>query len=402
VDPDGTVWVRTVDGEVQVGQFQAGSPDEALAYYARKYTALETEVLLLEKRLLSGADVHLDEAAATIGRIGEALEPPQVVGDIDGLRIRVRALTPALEARRAKDRADKAKAREAAKAARETIVAEAESLAESTSWKTSGDRLRALLDEWKAAPRVDRGTEQAMWKRFSAARNSFDRRRRAHFAKLSTEQAEAKATKQAIVKEAEALSDSTDWGPTAAEYRRLMDRWKAAGRASRHDDDALWARFRAAQDVFFTARSATFDARDAGQAENLKAKQALADEAEELLPVGDLPSTKATLRGIQERWEKIGHVPRGDKERVENRLRRVEQAVRDAEDSKWKRTNPEAKARAEATIAQLDEVIAKLEKQLETASASGDASKIAAATEALDARQAWLTEARRALEEFSE
>lgn len=401
VDPDGTVWVRAIDGEVQVGQFQAGSPDEALAYYARKYTALETEVALLEKRLISGADVHLDDAAATVTRIWALLETPQVVGDIDGLRIRVNALTPALEARRAKDREDKARGREAAKAAREAIVAEAEALVESTSWKSSGDRLRVLLDEWKGAPRVDRGTEQAMWKRFSAARNAFDRRRRAHFAKLSTEQAEAKATKQAIVKEAEALSGSTEWGPTAAEYRRLMDRWKATGRASRSDDDALWTRFRSAQDVFFSARSATFDARDAGQADNLKAKQALADEADELLPVGDLASAKAALRSIQERWEKVGHVPRTDKERVESRLRRVEQAVRDAEDRKWKRTNPEARARAEATIEQLNEVIAKLEKQLAAANAAGDAAKITAATEGLEARQAWLAEAQRALEEFS-
>ena len=181
------------------------------------------------------------------------------MGDIDGLRARVAALAPALEARRAEARAAKTRARDAAKAAREAIVVEAEGLAESTSWKSSGDRLRTLLDEWKVAPRVDRGTEQALWKRFSAARNSFDRRRRAHFARLSGEQAEAKATKTAIVKEAEALSTSTDWAPTATAFRGLMDRWKAAGRASRSDDDALWTRFREAQDTFFTARSAAFD-----------------------------------------------------------------------------------------------------------------------------------------------
>ncbi len=401
VDADGTVWVRTAGGDVHVGQFQAGSPDEALTYFARKYATLETEVSLLEQRLASGADVGIDEAAATIARIDASLETPQVVGDIDGLRVRVAALTPALQARKAAARAEKAKAREAAKAAREAIVVQAEALADSTSWKSSGDRLRTLLDEWKAAPRVDRGTEQAMWKRFSAARNAFDRRRRAHFAKLTSEQGEAKTAKTALVKEAEALSASTDWAATAAEYRRLMDRWKQAGRAARSDDDALWARFRSAQDTFFTARSAAFSERDAGQAENLKAKTALASEAEGLLPLGDLGTAKAALRDIHERWEKVGHVPRSDKERVEGRLRRVEQAVREAEEGRWRRSNPEARARAEASIEQLTTTIAKLDKELARAEAAGDERAATEARESLEARRSWLTEAEKALAEFS-
>jgi Domain of Unknown Function (DUF349) len=401
VDADGTVWVRTAGGDVHVGQFQAGSPDEALTYFARKYATLETEVSLLEQRLASGADVGIEEAAATIARIDASLETPQVVGDVDGLRVRVAGLTPALQARKAAARAEKAKAREEAKAAREAIVVQAEALADSTSWKSSGDRLRSLLDEWKAAPRVDRATEQAMWKRFSAARNSFDRRRRAHFAKLTSEQGEAKATKTALVKEAEALSASTDWAATAAEYRRLMDRWKQAGRAARSDDDALWARFRSAQDIFFTARSAAFSERDAGQAENLKAKTALAAEAEALLPLGDLGTAKTTLRDIHERWEKVGHVPRADKERVEGRLRRVEQAVREAEEGRWRRSNPEARARAEASIEQLTTTIAKLDKELARADAAGDERAAAEAREALEARHSWLTEAEKALAEFS-
>ena len=132
-----------------------------------------------------------------------------------------------------------------------------------------------------------------------------------------------------------------------------MTEWKEAGRAGRSDDDALWARFRGAQDAFFAARNEASSERDAGQSENLKAKQALAAEAEALLPVQDLGAAKAALRSIQDRWEAIGHVPRADRDKVENRLRAVEQAVRSAEESRWRRTNPEAKARAEDTVEQL-------------------------------------------------
>jgi Domain of Unknown Function (DUF349) len=400
VEPDGTVWVRTVAGEVRVGQFQAGDIEQALAYFARKYATLEVEVEVLEQRLAAGADVAIDDAQTSIERLRTALLEPQVVGDIDGLRSRIERLGPVLEGRRAAARAHRSALREAARAERERIVAEAEGLAESTSWKVSGDRLKTLLDEWKAAAHVDRGVEQALWKRFSAARNSFDRRRRAYFAKLSTEQDEAKAVKEALVAEAEALADSTDWAATAGEMRRLMDRWKAAGRAGRVADDHLWQAFRSAQDKFYEARSAALAERDADLSVNLAAKEALATEAERLVPVGDLASAKSGLRDIQERWEKVGHVPRGVRDRIEGRLRRVEQAVREAEEARWRRSNPEARARAQATVDQLEAAIAKLERQASAASATGDDRALRMARESIDARRAWLVEAERALTEF--
>ena len=288
VEADGTVFVRTSSGEVRVGQYQAGDLDQALTYFARKYRTLEVEVEVLEKRLASGADVSIDDAQASVERLKAALVEPQVVGDIDGLRARVDRLGPLLEARRQSVRAQKTALREAAKAERERIVSEAEALAESTSWKSSGDRLKALLEEWKAAPHVDRGVEQTMWKRFSAARNSFDRHRRAHFAKLATEQDAAKETKEGLVAEATKLADSTDWTNTANEMRKLMDRWKTAGRAGRAADDHLWQEFRSAQDKFYEARSASMAERDADLSNNLVAKEALATEAERIVPVGDL------------------------------------------------------------------------------------------------------------------
>jgi hypothetical protein len=401
VEPDGTVWVRTSSGEVRVGQYQAGDVSQALAYYVRKYQTLEVEVEVLEQRLAAGADVSVDDAQAGLDRLSAALAEPQVVGDIEGLQGRVDRLRPALEARRAAARAHKSALREAAKAERERIVAEAEGLAESTSWKSSGDRLKALLEEWKAAPHVDRNVEQALWKRFSAARNAFDRRRRAHFAKLSSEQDEAKLQKEALVAEARQLSESTDWAATAAEMRRLMDRWKAAGRAGRSADEHLWQEFRAAQDRFYEARSAALAEREADLTDNLTAKEALATEAERLLPVGDLPSAKAALRDIQERWEKIGHVPRADRERVEGRLRRVEQAVREVEETRWRRSNPEARARAQETVEQLEAAIAKLEREVSAAAAAGDERGVTRAQESIDARRMWLVEAERALAEFS-
>jgi hypothetical protein len=400
VDVDGTVYVRDGDGERPVGSFQAGSPEEALAYYGRKYDALVLEVDLFQRRLAM-PEVSAEEAAATLRRLRESLASPSAVGDLAGLRARLDALAPLVDERRQQARAARDEARASARAVRERIVEEAESLAGSTQWKVAGDRLRALLEEWKAAPHVDRPTEQALWRRFGAARNSFDRRRRQHFAQLSAQRGEVKAVKEQLVREAEELATSTDWGPTAARLRELMDRWKAAGPLARSDEDALWRRFRAAQDAFYAARSAAFAERDAGLSGNLRAKEALLVEAEAILPVTDVAAAKSALRSVQERWEAAGHVPRADKDRVEGRLRRVEEAVRRADETRWRRTNPEGRARAQAAVEQLSTAIARLETDRDQALARGDERAVRDAEQALEARRSWLEGAESALAEFT-
>jgi len=400
VDDDGTVYVRTSDGEIPVGSFQAGSHDEALAYFSRKFEAIAVEVELLERRV-SLPEVAPEESLSTLKRLREALVTPASVGDFDGLRARLDRLGPIIDARRAKARAARDAARAQAKAQRERIVADAEALAASVQWKAAGERLRELLEEWKAAPHVDRATEQAMWKRFGAARNSFDRRRRQHFAQLSATQAVIKTAKQKMISEAEELSTSTEWGPTAARLRELMDEWKAAGRVGRAEEEALWQRFRAAQDAFYAARTAVFNQREAGLASNLATKEALLVEAEALLPVTDVAAAKTALRGIEERWEAAGQVPRADLDKVEGRLRRVTEAIRKSEDTRWKRTNPEGMARAQAAVDQLQSVIAKLEVDLAKARERGDAKAATAAQESIQARRTWLAGAEAALAEFS-
>ncbi|MGN6243441.1 MAG: DUF349 domain-containing protein [Motilibacteraceae bacterium] len=400
VDETGAVWVRTSAGERSVGSYPGATPEEALAYFGRKYDELAGQVSLLEQRV-RGTDLPAKEATGLIDKLRAAVTEAHAVGDLDGLAARLDALRPIVAARQAEQDTARSKAREAARERKEAIVAEAEQLAESTQWKSTGERLRALLDEWKAAPRLDRKTDDELWKRFSAARNGFDKKRRHHFATLDAQRDEAKASKEAIVAEAEELSTSTEWGATASRYRDLMTRWKAAGRAGKSEEEALWQRFRAAQDVFFAARSATFAERDGEQAENLKAKEALVVEAEALLPVSDLRAARAALRGIHERWEAIGHVPRDARPRIEGRLRAVEDAVRHAEEAEWRRTNPEARARAEATVAQLEDSIAKLERDRDTARAAGQDRKAADAEAAIEARRSWLAEAQKTLAEFT-
>ncbi len=399
VDANGDVFLRTANGERHIGSWQVGEPQQALAFFGRKYDDLVVQIDLLEQRLQSGAAAPEDTQAG-VRKLRDALAEPHAIGDIDALGKRLDALEEQVAERRAERRAARAKALEEARQRKAQIAGEAESVAAGDDWRHGADRLRALLDEWKSLPRLDRATDDSLWRRFSTARTHYTRRRKAHFAELAARRDEARAIKEEILAEAEELATSTDWGPTARRYRELMARWKAAGPAPKAVDDALWKRFRAAQDTFFGARSETFAQRDSEQQANLQTKQALLAEAEALLPVTDWKAARASLRSIQERWEAAGHVPRDAMRSIESRLRRVEDAVRAAEQAEWQRTNPEARARAEATVAQLRESIAQLEADAATAREAGNDRKATEAEEALRARRSWLEQAERALAEF--
>ncbi|MFD7711711.1 DUF349 domain-containing protein [Streptomyces sp. NPDC059785] len=399
VDETGTVYVRTADGEQVVGSWQAGSPEEALAYFERKYEGLVVEIGLLEKRVKT-TDLSAKDAQTAIGHLREQVDAHHAVGDLDALRTRLDKLVETVDARREERKAQRARQSDEARHAKEALVTEAEELAQSDQWRAAGERLRALVDTWKGLPRLDRKSDDELWHRFSHARSAFSKRRKAHFASLDAQREEARKAKEKLVAEAEALSGSTDWGPTAARYRELMTDWKAAGRAQREHEDDLWNRFRGAQDVFFAARSSVFAERDAEQAENLKLKEELAEEAERLVPVQDLKTARAAFRSINERWEAIGHVPRDARPKVEGRMHAVERALQESEDAEWRRTNPEARARAEGLTGQLQAAVDKLRGQIDAARAQGNASKADKLQSELDGRQALLDQALKGLQEF--
>jgi Domain of Unknown Function (DUF349). len=403
VDSEGNVWLRSDEGERCVGQYAAGgSKEDALAFYVRRYLELAAQVALLESRI---EHISPDEAAQSLTKLEEQLVEPAAVGDIQELRTRTAVLKERIAQRRKEVMREREAARQAAIAERTALIERAEAIAggdpATIHWRNSREELAQIFESWKAAQRngvrIDRPTEEALWQRYSKARSQFDKMRRQHFAALEAERSDVIARKSALIARAEALMHSTDWSATAREYRELMDEWRAAGRASRKDDDKLWARFRAAQQTFFDARAAHFAQRDAEFEENLKAKLELLKEAEQILPVRDLEAARNALHSIQDRWEEIGMVPRAEVSHVEGRLRRVEDAVREAEAEKWRKSDPQKKQRSSGMAAQLEQLIAELNGQIEEATAAGDEAKVAELNEALEARKAWLAQVQKDL-----
>lgn len=394
VDETGTVFVREESGERAVGQYPDGTPEEALAYFERKFVDLAGQVTLLEQRAKRGAPAS--DIAKAVASISANVEGANAVGDLAALKARLEKLGGAVSELTEQQSAETKAAIDAAIAERTQIVEEAEKLAAGdpakTQWKQATATLDALFARWQAhqhdAPRLPKAEANELWKRFRAARTTIEQHRKAFFAELDSAHKDVRSRKQALIDQAEALASKGADGIPA--YRKLLDEWKLAGRAGKKQDDALWARFKAAGDVLYSAKSEVDAVENEEFSENLAQKQALLAEAEPILAETDRLKARAALSGIQRRWDEIGRVPREQVKVIEDRLRKIENHVRVLDEDHWKRNNPETKARAEGLAGQLEDAIAKLEATIAAATASGDAKAAAAASEELETKRAWL------------
>jgi hypothetical protein len=391
VDEDGTVFVREPDGERAVGQYPDSTPEEALAYFQRKFDDLEGQVTLLEARIHRGSASA--NVADNVAALQDQLKEPAAVGDLNSLRERVRKLSSEAEEFAEQQKAEREAAKKEALAEREAIVEEAEQLAaqqeDQIRWKETGQALEQLFHKWQTSqrqrPSIPKSQADELWKRFRNARQSFDASRRQHFARMDANNKEVKQRKERIIQQAEALAPKGSGG--IPEYRRLLEDWKAAGRASRKVDDQLWKRFKSAGDVLYGAKAEEQAVVDEQYRENLTKKEALLAEAETLLNSTDHKKAREQLTEYQLRWDEIGRVPRDSLREVENRMRAVENHVKQLENEHWRATDPETKARSEGLRGQLEDSIAELEQEVQQA---GSDSARQQAEEKLKTQRSWL------------
>jgi hypothetical protein len=407
VGEDGTVYVITPEGDKAVGSYPGKTAEEALAYFVRKFEAIASEIVLLAARVTSGAMVPSD-ANIAVNRLRQQIKELNGVGDLAALAVSLEQIPPliegnrgAYEAKKAAENALKAAHRQEILDAKEKIVAEAESLAPSDSWKGTGDRLKVILEDWKAAPRLDKKSDAELWKRFSSARNKFDKRRRTHFAALEAIQEKVANAKAELVTEAEQLATSTHWVPTAKRFKVLMDQWKATGRGKKSDDAKLWSRFKIAQDQFFAAKNADLAKRDDQMEANLSKREELIQEIELLLPITNIETAQKAFRELARQWDRIGMTQRDKKAAFESRFAKVEREIKAAEEVRWRKVDPVAKARATEVVRQLAEAVANYEKLAAKALALGNNKKATEAKDAAAARGLWLEEAEKSLAEFN-
>lgn len=396
VAEDGTVEVREGDEWRVVGQYPDGTSDEALAYFVRKFDDIAFKVHTLEQRHKAGGATASDLVKQASHLLDEATDAA-AVGDLASLRERLNALTSSLseataqEAQQAKELVDQAVAE------RTALVERAEEIAArdltKVQWKQVTAELGELFDTWQAqqqnGPRLSKGISQQLWKRFRDARAVVDKQRRAFYSELDDTHKAARDVKARLVERAEALAPrGVDGIPS---YRTLLDEWKAAGRAGRKVDDALWAKFKAAGDALYAARSEQAAAEEAESAPRIEEREALLEEAKAVADESNIKRARALLTRIQRQWDDGGRIFPREKERaLDDRLRVIEQALKAREDVDWKKNNPTTTARANDMSSQLLEAIEKLEAELAAAEKAGDKKAAKAAADALEARRAWL------------
>jgi uncharacterized protein (DUF2164 family) len=395
IDDAGNFYVIDNGVERLIGSQPAMTLEEAMAFYVKRFDDIEASVRLLEQRLKAKADPKSIQKSAQKA-LGE-LESPAAIGDLESLRVRTNAVLDGLGDLLAEAAAKQAELSQEALAAREAIVLAAEKIAakdpQKVNYKTTSAEMLALFNSWQAlqktSAKVSKSKSDELWQRFSKARNAFDSNKRTYFATQDSLAKASKSAKSDLASKAEALV--ANGADSAVAYRELLATWKALPKTKTKSDEALWARFKAAGDAIYAAKSEKIAKDDVEFAANLKVKLELLEEAEKIDPSADLNEAKAQLQRIQLKWEKAGKVSRDSIKDIENRLKAVEQKIKSVENEIWRKTDPATIDRTNSVRTQLDAAIAKLEAELEAAKSSGDAAKIAAATEALEMKKAWLS-----------
>jgi hypothetical protein len=181
--------------------------------------------------------------------------------------------------------------------------------------------MRALQERWKAVAAAPRSQAETLWSRFKAAQNQVYEKCKDFFAQQAAERQENLKKKDALVARAEALADSTDWVRTADAMKQLQAEWKSIGAVTRGHEKAVWERFRAACDKFFTRRQEDLKERKHEWADNLAKKEALIAEAEQLAQSTEWEKAAARIKQLQNEWKKIGPVRKNKSEAVWQRFR---------------------------------------------------------------------------------
>ena len=390
VDDDGTVLVLDRDTWRAVGRFPDGTPAEALGYFERKFQELEAKVTLAEQRLAAKASAK--DLATQIDKLIQDLVEPAAVGDLGALRQRAQTLQEALPNLVDAQKEESEAALQEALATRETIVKAMEDLAaqdvHKIRWKAAGQTMTELFEQWQkhqqTGPRIPKKTADLLWGRFRTAKNSLEKARRAHFQELEAKTKESKNAKKALIEQAEALAPEGASGIPA--YQKLLTQWKAAPRAQRSVEDALWAKFKAAGDLLYQQKADKDAQEDQANAGNLELKQGLLQDFDDILTLTDRDAATTRLRQFHEKFSAIGPVPKKDLRTIDQAVKKFDTHVRTLEQEFWSKNDPEKKARSSSMAEQLVDAIADIEAKIALASAA-EKSELEAE---LETKKAWL------------
>ncbi|MDE6278221.1 MAG: DUF349 domain-containing protein [Muribaculaceae bacterium] len=228
------------------------------------------------------------------------------------------------------------KAEEAAhEAAKEALCEKVEAVDISTlktysAWDEATAAVIATQKEWSAAGLASPKANRRLFARFRGACDKFFQAKAEFYRNSREELSRNLARKTELAERAEALSQSEDWRATSEVLTALQKEWRTIGAVPKKQSDAVWKRFTTACDTFFARKKEATSGTRNEEAANLRSKREVIGLLSELLEFdGTRDEAFARLRGLQSRWQEIGHVPFREKDKVYEAYRSACDAVRD-------------------------------------------------------------------------
>ena len=185
-----------------------------------------------------------------------------------------------------------------------------------SAWDQLTKEILAAQEDWKKLGFASKKVNNSLFARFRETCDRFFAKKAEYFKSMRDNHAANLEKKNALCERAEALKESNDWKKTADELVELQKEWKTVGPVEKKYSDAVWHRFQAACDYFFDRRKkATSGARKTEQA-NLKQKQEIITALKAITDETPREEAIKTVKDLMAKWQKIGHVPFKDKDKV--------------------------------------------------------------------------------------
>ena len=199
--------------------------------------------------------------------------------------------------------------------AKERLIELAEKLADEEDVIQAFNKLQGLHAEYKEIGPVAKELRDQVWERFKAASTVINKRHQEHFEAIKAREEENLQKKTALCEQVEdikteEINSFNEWEEKTKQVIALQAEWKTIGFANHKQNALIFDRFRAACDAFFTAKAEYYKGVKDEQNENLEAKRALVEKAEELQDSTEWRKTTDKLIELQKQWKTIGAVPR--------------------------------------------------------------------------------------------
>jgi hypothetical protein len=184
-----------------------------------------------------------------------------------------------------------------------------------SDWEKHSQEIIKIQQEWKTVGFTPQKMNVKIFERFRAACDDFFDRKAKFFKDLKVKFSENAEQKKALLEQAEALKDSTDWKATSEKFIELQREWKKIGMVPKKLGDQLWNEFLGACNHFFEARNAANAGARNEEHENLEKKRDIISQLKSLIEEGG-EELQEKVQNLVDEYNEIGHVPFKEKDKI--------------------------------------------------------------------------------------